>query len=195
MLLSTTSGKHTMMPPGIRFSPRSTNITLQSSLPLVHSLTRRCFPSVFALDSCLLTGFRTHFPNYSQSQECTATHQHMVLQDMLQAANVPKRSTPTSGQSLVRLLVPVKHSPPKSMPAKLRRPSLITRLGMTVPTSLAARPAAAPYVASLENGIYVIKCPNAGNPGIQENAKKMIERIRKKQKKKQQDTQKRKNHH
>ena len=66
---------------------------------------------------------------------------------------------------------------------------------MTVPTSLAARPAAAPYVASLENGIYVIKCPNAGNPGIQENAKKMIERIRKKQKKKQQDTQKRKKPH
>ncbi len=46
---------------------------------------------------------------------------------------------------------------------------------------------------SLKNGIHVIKCPNAGNPGIHENAKKTIERIRNKQKKKQQDTQKRKN--
>jgi hypothetical protein len=58
-----------------------------------------------------------------------------------------KQSTPTSGQLLVRLSVPAKHSPPKSMPAKLRRPFLITRVGMTVPTSPAAPPATAPYVA------------------------------------------------
>jgi hypothetical protein len=47
--------------------------------------------------------------------------------------------------------------------------------------------------STLKNGIYVIKCPNAGNPGIQDNAKKTIERIRNKQKKKQQDSQKKKN--
>jgi hypothetical protein len=47
--------------------------------------------------------------------------------------------------------------------------------------------------STLENGIYVIKCPNPGNPGIHENAKKTIERICNKQKKKQQDSQKRKN--
>jgi len=47
-------------------------------------------------------------------------------------------------------------------------------------------------LSSLENGIYVIKCPNAGNPGIQENAKKTIERCNER-KKKQQDSQKRKN--
>jgi hypothetical protein len=40
--------------------------------------------------------------------------------------------------------------------------------------------------STLENGIiYVIKCPNAGNPGIHENAKKTIERISNKRKKKQ----------
>jgi hypothetical protein len=82
------------------------------------------------LDSRLLAGFRTHFPNYSQLQERTATHQRKILQDMLQAAIVQKRSTPTSGQLLVRLSVPVKHFPPKSMPAKLRRPSLNTRVGI-----------------------------------------------------------------
>jgi hypothetical protein len=89
------------------------------------------------LDSRLLAGFRTHFPNYSQSQERSSKPPY-----------VRKWSTPTSGHSPVRLLVPVQHSPPKSMPAKLRRPSLITRVGMTVPTSPAARPAAAPYVAT-----------------------------------------------
>jgi len=41
-------GRHTMMPPGIRFSPRSTSAILESSLPLVRSSTRRCFPSAFA---------------------------------------------------------------------------------------------------------------------------------------------------
>jgi hypothetical protein len=45
----------------------------------------------------------------------------------------------------------------------------------------------------LENGIHIIKCPNASNTGIQENAKKVIERIRSKQKKKQADFIKRKN--
>jgi len=38
------------------------------------------------LDSRLLARFSTQFPNYSQLQECTATHQRKVLQDMLQAA-------------------------------------------------------------------------------------------------------------
>jgi hypothetical protein len=37
----------------------------------------------------------------------------------------------------------------------------------------------------LENGIHVIKCPNANNPGIINNAKKVIKRIRNKHKKKQ----------
>jgi hypothetical protein len=45
----------------------------------------------------------------------------------------------------------------------------------------------------LENGIHVVKCPNASNPGIQENAKKTIERIHAKRKKKQADFTKRKN--
>jgi hypothetical protein len=38
------------------------------------------------LDSCLLAGFCTYFPDYSKLQERTATHQHKVLQARLQAA-------------------------------------------------------------------------------------------------------------
>jgi hypothetical protein len=45
----------------------------------------------------------------------------------------------------------------------------------------------------LENGIHVIKCPNASNPGIRENTKKVIKRIQNKHKKKQQEFTKRKN--
>ena len=47
--------------------------------------------------------------------------------------------------------------------------------------------------STVENSIYVIKCPKAGKPGIHENAKKMIERICNKRKKKQQDSLKHKN--
>jgi hypothetical protein len=45
----------------------------------------------------------------------------------------------------------------------------------------------------LECGIYVIKYPNAGNPGIQEKVKKTIKHICNKWKKKQQDFQRCKN--
>jgi hypothetical protein len=43
---------------------------------------------------------------------------------------------------------------------------------------------------TLDNGIYVIKCPNASNPGVHENEKKTIKCIRNKRKKMQQDFQK-----
>jgi hypothetical protein len=45
----------------------------------------------------------------------------------------------------------------------------------------------------LNNGINVIKCPNANNPGIHKNAKKVIKHIRSKRKKKQQNFTRRKN--
>ncbi len=45
----------------------------------------------------------------------------------------------------------------------------------------------------LEHGIHVIKCLNASNPGIHENAKRTIKRIRAKRKKKQANFTKRKN--
>ncbi len=44
-----------------------------------------------------------------------------------------------------------------------------------------------------ENGIYVIRCPNAGNPGVHKNARKTIKPIHNKREKKQQDFLKRKN--
>jgi hypothetical protein len=45
-----------------------------------------CQAFMDGLDSCLLAGFCTYFPDYSKLQERTATHQRKVLQVMLQAA-------------------------------------------------------------------------------------------------------------
>jgi hypothetical protein len=38
------------------------------------------------LDSRIINGFRTHFPDYSTSQALAATHQHNTLEEMMQAA-------------------------------------------------------------------------------------------------------------
>ncbi len=45
-----------------------------------------CQAFIDGLDHRLSAGFRTHFPDYSKSQDRTATHQQTVLQVMLQAA-------------------------------------------------------------------------------------------------------------
>jgi hypothetical protein len=74
---------------------------------------------------------------------------------------------------------------------------------MKRPTSPAAQPVTADFCCygcggphpwlTQENGIYVIRCPNAGNSGVHKNAEKTIKHISNKQKKKQQDFQKHKN--
>jgi hypothetical protein len=146
------------------------------------------------LDSRLLTGFRTHFPNYSQSQDRTATHQQKVLQDMLQAAICAKteytnirtiasealgagqafsaRVNASQAEKTISQYKSGDDSSNKSGSTASRGPLRCYGCGGPHPWS------------SLKNGIHVIKCPNAGNPGIQENAKKTIERIRSKRKKK-----------
>ncbi len=45
-----------------------------------------CQAFMDGLDSCLLAGFCAYFPDYSKLHEHTATHQHKLLQAMLQAA-------------------------------------------------------------------------------------------------------------
>ena len=100
------------------------------------------------LDSHLLPGFRTHFPDYSKSQARTATHQQKVLHKILQAVIRTKTEYTNSGPSPVKPLVQVTHSPPKYMPAKLRRPLVIIQVGMKGPTSPAAWAAMALFVAT-----------------------------------------------
>jgi hypothetical protein len=45
-----------------------------------------CQGFIDGLNSCLTAGFRTHFPDYSKSQDCNAIHQCKVLEEMHQAA-------------------------------------------------------------------------------------------------------------
>ena len=155
------------------------------------------------LDSRLLAGFRTHFPNYSQSQERTATHQRKVLQDMLQAAIRVEREY-TNIRTIASAALGAGQSFSTQVNASQAKKTISHCKsgdgGSNKSGSMASRGPLRCYGyggphswSSLENGIYVIKCPNAGNPGIQENAKKTIEQIHNERKKKQQDSQKRKN--
>jgi hypothetical protein len=62
---------------------------LAASCPFIHMEVLPvsiCQAFIDGLDNCLMSGFCTHFPNYSNSQDCVATHQKTVLQEMLQAA-------------------------------------------------------------------------------------------------------------
>jgi hypothetical protein len=155
------------------------------------------------LDSRLLAGFRTHFPNYSQSQDRTATHQRKVLQDMLQAA-IRAETEYTNIRTIASEALGAGQAFSAQVNASQAEKTISNYKGgddgSNKSGSTASRGPLRCYGcggphpwSSLDNGIYVIKCPNAGNPGIQENAKKTIERIRNKRKKKQQDYQKRKN--
>ena len=154
------------------------------------------------LDSRLLAGFCTHFPNYSQLQERMATHQRKVLQDMLQAAIRAETEYTNIGTIASEALgagqafsVQVNVSQAEKTISHFKSGDE----GSNKSRSTASRGPLRCYGcggphpwSSLENGIYVIKCPNAGHPGIQENAKKTIEQICNKRKKKQ-DSQKCKN--
>ena len=155
------------------------------------------------LDSRLLAGFRTHFPNYSQSQERTATHQRKVLQDMLQAAiraeteytNIRTIASEALGAGQAFSAQVNASQAEKTISQYKSGDDGSNKSGSTASRGpLCCYGCGGPHPwSSLENGIYVIKCPNAGNPGIQENAKNMIECICNKRKKKQQDSQKCKN--
>jgi len=162
-----------------------------------------CQAFMDCLDSCLLAGFRTHFPNYSQSQERTATHQRKVLQDMLQAA-IRAETEYTNIRTIASEALSAGQAFSAQVNASQAKKTIShyksgddgsNKSGSTASHGpLRCYGCGGPHQwSSLENGIYVIKCPKAGNPEIQENAKKTIERIRNKRKKKQQDSQKREN--
>ncbi len=156
------------------------------------------------LDSRLLPDIHTHFPDYSKSQGCKTTHQRKVFHKMLQAAihveteyaNIRTIASEAidTGQALSAQVhvsqakKTISHykggdeGSHKSISTASRGPLCCYGCGGPHPWS------------TIENGIYVIRFPNAGNPGVNENDKKTVEHIHNKQKKKQQDFQKCKNH-
>jgi hypothetical protein len=157
-------------------------------------------------DYCLLAGFRTYFPEDSKLQERTTTHQRKVLQAMLQASlcvemkfnNIRTIASEVYGGGSQSFPVQVNASQckktmtcygygggdkgsNKSSSTSGRLPLHCYGCGSPHPWSV------------LENGIYVIKCPQAGDALIAKNARKTIDRIQAKRKKQQQDSKKRKN--
>jgi hypothetical protein len=159
-----------------------------------------CQAFMDGLNSCLLAGFCTHFPNYSKLQARTTTHQRKVLQEMLQAAirakmeytNIRTISSEAIGAGQA-FSTQVNASQAKKTISQYKGGDEGShRSGSTASRGIlccygCCRP---PPWSTLDNSIYVIKCPNAGNPGAHENAKKTIKCIRNKWKKMQQDFQK-----
>jgi hypothetical protein len=156
------------------------------------------------LDSCLLTGFCTYFLDYSKLQERNATHQHKVLQAMLQAALCAE----TEFNNIRTIASEVYGGGGQAFPAQVNASQCkktMTCYGVGVEmtkksNSTSGRLPLCCYGCGglhpwpvLENGIYVTKCPQAGDACIAKNARRTIDHIRAKCKKQQQESKKRKN--
>jgi hypothetical protein len=164
-----------------------------------------CQAFIDGLDHCLTGGFCTHFPNYSKSQDCAATHQRKVLREMLQAAlcaeteynNIRAMALETSGFGGQAFTAQVNASQAEKTITRYNNDNgsdMSGRSGSTMKGPLCCYGCGGPHPWSLlKNGIHVIKCPNASNPGISENTKKVIKRNQNKCKKKQQEFTKCKN--
>ncbi len=146
-----------------------------------------CQAFMDGLDPCLLAGFYTHFLDYSKSQECTATHQHKVLQDMLQAA-IRAETEYNNIRTIASEAIGAGQASSAQVNASQAEQTITRYSGgddrSNKSNSTASRGLLHCYQCGgphpwlvLEIGIYIIKCPNAGNPGIHENAKKTIEWI------------------
>jgi hypothetical protein len=162
-----------------------------------------CQAFIDGLDHHLSAGFRTHFPTYSIPQDRSTTHQRTVLQQMLQAAlrakskynNIRAIALEASGfGSGQAFSAQVSTSQAETTIRGYSNDTSSNKSGNLSKGPLCCYGCGGPHPWSLlENGIHVVKCPNASNPGIQENAKKTIKRICAKWKKKQADFTKRKN--
>jgi hypothetical protein len=182
---------------------------LAASCPFIDQevlLVSICQAFIDGLDHCLKAGFRTHFPDYSKSQDCAATHQRKALQEMLQAAlrakteyiNIRAIASEASGFGGQVFTAQVNASQAEKTITRYSNDNgsiKSGRSGSTLKSPLCCYGCGGPHLWSLlKNGIHVIKCPNASNPGISENAKKVIERVQNtKHKEKQQEFTKRKN--
>jgi hypothetical protein len=158
------------------------------------------------LDSHLIKGFRTHSPNYSTSQALAATHQHNTLEQMMQAA-VKAESENDSIRATASEAVG--GTPGQAFQAKVNASQAERTLtqygtgGDNCSASTNGRHGRGPLRcfgygrphpwSLLEDGTYVIKCPNAADPKIWENAKATIDHIKNKRKKQANDNKKRKN--
>jgi hypothetical protein len=148
-----------------------------------------CQAFIEGLDHRLKASFRTHFPNYSKSQDCAATHQRKVIQEMLQATlrakmeynnirAIASEASDFGGQAFTAQVNASQAEKTITHYSDNNGSNKSGRSDSTLKGSLCCYGCGGPHPWSLlENGIHVIKCPNARNPGIRENTKKVIEHI------------------
>jgi hypothetical protein len=154
-----------------------------------------CQVFIDGLDSWLIAGFYSHFPNHSVLQALTATHQRKTLEAMMQAA-VKAETEYTNIRTIASKAMG--RTPGQAFQAQVhvsQAERTLTQYGTgdedSNPTGgrrgqgpLRCYGCGGPHPWSvLDNETYVIKCPNAADPKIYEIAKATIDRIRKKHKK------------
>jgi hypothetical protein len=164
-----------------------------------------CQVFIDGLDSWLIAGFCSHFPNYSILQALTVTHQRKTLEAMMQAA-VKAKTEYTNIRTIASKAMG--GTPGQAFQAQVhvsQAERTLTQYGTgdegSNPTGgqcgrgpLHCYGCGRPHPWSvLDNGTYVIKCPNAADTKICESAKATINRIRKKCKKDNLDHKKKKN--
>ncbi len=177
-----------------------------------------CAKFMEGLDQRLITGFRWNFPQHSIIQPLDTMHQQKILQEMLQVAQQAEEDY-GSVQRAAREAVGLSQAfvsggasvGATAFPSQAKK-TLVhyspggghsTNGSSTAPHggkrngNVGLWPCfgcGGPHPWSeYRDGKHVILCPNKNNPGILEHANKNIERMRKNRKKRQSQSQKRKN--
>jgi hypothetical protein len=177
-----------------------------------------CAKFMEGLDQRLITGFHRNFPQHSVVQPLDATHQWKILQEMLQAAKQAEedyssvqqaahevvglsQAFVSGGASVGATAFPsqakktlARYSPGggHSTDGSSTAPHRGKRNGKVGLWPCFGCGGPHPW-SEYRDGKHVILCPNKNNPGILEHANKNIERMRKNCKKRQSQSQKRKN--
>jgi len=181
-----------------------------------------CARFIDGLDPRLLTGFRRNFPHHSIVHSLNAAHQRKVLQEMLQAAQIAEDdfllitrvSREAVGLSQAFLgnspagggqVNPVVGAYPSQAELTMQRYATgsgqSTNGSATTPTGdrrgrrfFACHGCGGPHPwTEFKNGEHIVICPNRDNPGVRENAKKNIDKMKANRQKRHSQNTKRKN--
>jgi hypothetical protein len=181
-----------------------------------------CAHFINSLDPRLLTGFRCNFPNHSIVQPLDAAHHWKVLQEILQAAQMAKddflmitrvsreavglsqafiTTSPGRGSSSN----PIVGAYPSQAEDTMRRYAPggghLTNGSANTPGD--DRQSRCPFACNgcggphprteFKNGEHIVICPNRGNPGVRDNAKRNIDQMKANHQKRHRQNTKRKN--
>ena len=180
-----------------------------------------CARFIDGLDPRLLTGFRRNYPSHSVVQSLNAVHQRKVLQDMLQAAQIAEddflmitrvsreavglsqafHATSPSGGGKGTPIVGAYPSQAELTMQRYAPGGHSTDGSASTPTGggrsrrlFACHGCGGPHAwTEYKNGEHIVICPNRDNPGVRENAKKNIEKMKANRQKRHRQNTKRKN--